>query len=69
MKLSFDDEDSFKEAAAAGSLRFNNPPSDTDTLTLQQVGSSIMPLEDMSEDGICFDNPPLASSTLLRECQ
>ena len=55
MSLSFDDEESFKEAA--GSLRFNNPPSDTDTLVLQQVGSSSsMPLEDMNED-ICFNNP------------
>jgi len=30
MKLSFDDEDSFKEAT--GSLRFNNSPSDLDTI-------------------------------------
>ena len=29
MRLSFDDPESFKEAA--GSLRFNNPPSDSNT--------------------------------------
>ena len=29
MRLSFDDPESFKEAA--GSLRFNNPPSDPNT--------------------------------------
>ena len=33
MKLSFDDKESFTEAA--GSLHFNNPPSDPNT-TLQQ---------------------------------
>ena len=36
MKLSFDDKESFMEAA--GSLRFNNPPSDPNTL--QRMGSS-----------------------------
>ena len=41
MRLSFDDEASFKEAVE--SLRFNNPTSDPDA----QVGSSnSMPLED-----------------------
>ena len=60
-RLSFGDEDSFKESEAAGSLRFNNPPSDTDgTLALQQPGSSSsLPLQERnaSED-ICFNNPP-----------
>ena len=38
MRLSFDDEESFKEAA--GTLRFNiSPPSDTSTLQ-QELGSS-----------------------------
>ena len=52
MRLSFDDEDSFKEAA--GSLIFNNPPRDPDSL--QGVGgsssssSSSMPPEDPNED-------------------
>ena len=53
MRLSFDDEESFKEAA--GSLNFNNPPSDPDSL--QGVGSSSMPPEERNED----DNPPGAS--------
>ena len=54
MNLSFDDEDSFKEAA--GSLRFNNPQSDPDSLALQQVGStSNMPPQERNED-ICFNN-------------
>ena len=49
MKLSFDDEESFRETASARSLPFNNPPSDLspNTLQLQQMGSSInMPAED-----------------------
>ena len=32
MRLSFDDTESFKEAA--GSLRFNNPPSDPNTSSI-----------------------------------
>ena len=36
MKLSFDDEESFKEAV--GSICFNNPPSDPNVI--RQVGSS-----------------------------
>ena len=51
MRLSFDDEESFKEAASAGlgSLKFNNPPSDPDLL--QQVGSSSsMPPQEGNED-------------------
>ena len=65
MRLSFDDEESFKEAVAAGSLRFNNPPSDSDTLALQQMGSSSsMPLEDMiRNEDICFNDPPSDSSS------
>ena len=43
MKLSFDDEESFKEAVE--SLRFNNPASDPNAQ--QQMGSSnSVPLED-----------------------
>ena len=51
MKLSFDDGESFKEAAE--SLRFNNPPSNPNT-THQQMGSSSMPLPDAerNEDNI-----------------
>ena len=64
MKLSFDDEESFKEAA--GSLRFINPPSDSDTLRLQRMGSgSSMPHQEWDED-ICFNNPQSDPNTLQR---
>ena len=56
MRLSFDDEESFKEAAE--SLRFNNPPSDRDTH--QQMGSSgSMPLQDSerNDDNIIPSDP------------
>ena len=61
MRLSFDDEESFKEAA--GSLRFNNPPSDPDSLQQLEVGS--MPTQEPAcerNTDICCDNPPLASN-------
>ena len=62
MKLSFDDEESFKEAV--GSLRFNNPPSDPNSL--QQVeSSSSMPPQERNED-ICFDSPPSDSNIILQ---
>ena len=45
MKLSFDEEDSFKEVV--GSLRFDNSPSDpnsvTESLQVREVGSTDMP--------------------------
>ena len=51
MKLSFDDEESFKEAVE--SLRFNNPPSDPNAE--QQMGSRnsvpAEPLEDSERNG------------------
>ena len=50
MRLSIDDEESFKEAV--GSLNFNNPPSDPDSL-LGMGSSSSMP----SQEDIRFDNP------------
>ena len=47
MRLSFDDEEPFKESV--GSLNFNKPPSDSDSL--QGVGSiSSMPPEERNED-------------------
>ena len=59
MRLSFDDEESFKEAA--GSLNFNNSPSGPDSH--QGVGSSSsMPLEDRNED---IDNPPSDPNIIL----
>ena len=58
MRLSFDDEESFKEAA--GSLIFNNSPSDPDSL--QGVESSSgMPPQGRNED-ICFDNVRASAS-------
>jgi len=62
MKLSFEDDESFKEAV--GSLRFDNPPSDPNISSWQLgVGSSSsMPLQDQdwerNEDDICLNNPP-----------
>ena len=54
MRSSFDDEESLKEDA--GSLHFNDPPSDLNTLALQRVGSSSsMPPQERNED-ICFNN-------------
>ena len=43
MKLSYDDEESFKETV--GSLNFNNPPSNSDSLQ----SSSSMPPEERNE--------------------
>ena len=63
MRLSFDDEESFKEAA--GSLIFNNPPSDPDSL--QRVGSSSsMLLQERNDlEDSCFDNPPSDPNIIL----
>ena len=47
MRLSFDDPESFKEAA--GSLRFNNSPSDPNTSMPPQLGPQ-GPLAEISED-------------------
>ena len=56
MRLSFDDEEeSFKDVV--GSLRFDNPPSDPNSiaLALQEVGGSDVPPQERNED-ICFNN-------------
>jgi hypothetical protein len=59
MRLSFDDEESFKDVV--GSLRFDNPPSASDpnsmALTLQEVGGGSMPAHERNED-LCFNNSP-----------
>ena len=61
MRLSFDDEESFKEAA--GSLRFNNSSSDPNSLAHQRVGSSSStPPQERNED-ICLNNPQLESDS------
>ena len=60
MRLSFDDEESFKEAAGLGTLNFYNSPSDPDSL--QGVESSSgMPPQGRNED-ICFDNVRASAS-------
>ena len=63
MRLSFDDEQSFKESV--GSLRFNNPPSDPDSL--QGVGSSSsVPPQEKIED-ICIDDPLASDPNIILE--
>ena len=57
MSLSFDDEESFKEAV--GSLLFNNPPSDLNiNTTLRRVelesSSSMPPHERNDSEDVCF---------------
>ena len=70
MRLSTDDNESFKEAI--GSLHFNNPPSDPNALQQLESGcstSSSMQLQEgpdetrRSED-IRFNNPPSGPNTL-----
>ena len=68
MRLSTDDNESFKEAI--GSLRFNNPPSDPNALQPVPVeSSSSMQLQEGPEEtrrgeDICFSNPPSGPNTL-----
>ena len=69
MRLSFEDKESFKEAA--GSLRFNNSSSgsDSDPNTLQQVeiSSSMSPqTSGLREEEICFNDPPSDLNPLQR---
>jgi len=63
MKLSFDDEESFKEVV--GSLRFDNPASDPNSvaLVLQEVGSNGVPPQERNED-TCFNNSPSDPNSL-----
>ena len=53
MKLSFDDEESLKEAVE--SLRFINPPSDPNAT--QQTGSMVLQDAERNED-VCINDPP-----------
>ena len=64
--LSFNDEESFKEAA--GSLKFYNPPSDTSSSSLQGMGSSssMLPQERNEDISSCFDNPPSDPNIILQ---
>ena len=66
MRLSFDDKESFK--VTAGSLRFNNPPSDPNT-HLQMESSSMPPrgedAEERSEDivdTVPFDHESISNA-------
>ena len=61
MKLSFDNEESFKEAVE--SLCFINLPSDPNTL--QRMGS-MPPLDSERNEDICFNNFPSDSNILRR---
>jgi hypothetical protein len=58
MKLSFDDKESFVEAAE--SLRFNNPPCPSDSYALQRMGSE----DSERNEDIYLDNPPSDPNTL-----
>jgi hypothetical protein len=64
MRLSFDDEESFKEAVE--SLRFNNPPSDPNSvaLALQEVGSNSSMVPQERNEDIYFNNSPSDPNSL-----
>ena len=61
MKLSFDDEESFK--GAVESLRFNNPPSDPNAS--QRTGNMVPQDAERNED-VCLNDPPGGSNILHR---
>ena len=61
MKLSFDDEESLKEAV--GSLCLNNPPSDPNAL--QGMGI-MLPQDSERNENICFNDPPNDPNILRR---
>ena len=61
MKLSFDDEESFKEVVE--SLCFNNPPSDSNT---SQRTGSMLPQDSERDEDICLNNNPGDPNVLRR---
>ena len=67
MRLSFDDEEPFEESV--GSLNFNNPTSDSDTL--QGVGSisSMLPEEKNEDPNVILEvrREPVGSSSMPPE--
>ena len=65
MRLSFDDKESFKEAAGS-LLRFNNPPSDTSTLQKMGSSSSKLPQDTERIEEICLNNPTSDPNTFRR---
>jgi hypothetical protein len=66
MRLSFDDEESFKEVV--GSFRFNNPPSDPNSvaLALREVGSNSSMVPQERNEDIYFNNSPSDPNSLGR---
>ena len=66
MKLSFNDEELFKEAVGSLSLRFNNPPLASDLNTLQQMGSSMLPQDSERKENIRFNNDLPSDPNILR---
>ena len=64
MKLSFDGEESFKEAAGLGSLNFINPPSDPNSLLQLGSSSNSMPYREGNED-VAFNNLPSDPNIIL----
>ena len=64
MRLSFDDNEFFKEAV--GSLRFNNPPSDPNALQQTGSNSSMPPQDSERNEDIYFNNPASNPNTLRR---
>ena len=68
MRSSFDDNESSMEDA--GSLRFNNPPSDPDTLQGMGSSGSTPPQGSERNEDICFNSNPntlqrVGSSSML----
>ena len=61
MKLSFYDEESFKEAV--GSFCFSNSPSDPHTLH-----RTVPPQDSEKSEDICFINPP-SDPSILRQVE
>ena len=61
MKLTFNDEESFKEAVE--SLRLNNPPSNPNSF--QRMGSMLIQDSERNED-ICINNPPSDPNIIRR---
>ena len=68
MRSSSDDNESSMEDA--GSLRFNNPPSDPDSLQQMESSGSMPPQDSERNEDICFNSDPntlqrVGSSSML----
>ena len=64
MKLSFDDEESFKETVE--SLCFNNPPSNPNILLEVESSGTIPPQDSESNEDVYFNNHTSDPNTLRR---